>query len=261
MARGNFGERLKRERELREVSPSEITSATRISGRFLEALENEDWSKLPGGIFNRGFVRAISRYLGLDEENLLAEYDLARGDQKIEAPAPYENPIPRPPKWIPILGILVVLGVLAVLVYAGRYGWHRYSAYRAAKQSSTSVLVSPPLSPSSTPQTLAEDPFSTSSGSSGSAAPVLDLSVSTSAATRVRIVADGKLLLDTELPASETRHFSATQQFEVSVGDSSAVLLELNGQAMPPLGAPGASGTIVLSQKDLRQAPGGTSRP
>jgi hypothetical protein len=89
----------------------------------------------------------------------------------------------------------------------------------------------------------------------------LDLSVSTSAATRVRIVADGKMLLDTELPANETRHFPAIQQFEVTAGDSSAVLLELNGQAMPPLGAPGASGTIVLSQKDLRQAPRGTSRP
>jgi cytoskeleton protein RodZ len=261
MARGNFGERLKRERELREVSPSEITSATRISGRFLEALENEDWGRLPGGIFNRGFVRAIARYLGLDEDNLLAEYDLARGEQKIEAPVPYENPIPRPPKWIPILGILVFLGILAGLIYTGRYGWRRYFAYRAAKQSSPAILVSRPPSPSTAPNSLAGDPSSTFSSSGGSAAPALDLSVSTSAATRVRIVADGKLLLDTELPASETRHFSATQQFEVSAGDSSAVLLELNGQAMPPLGAPGASGTMVLSQKDLRQAPDGTSRP
>jgi cytoskeleton protein RodZ len=261
MARGNFGERLKRERELREVSPSEITSATRISGRFLEALENEDWGKLPGGIFNRGFVRAIARYLGLDEESLLAEYDLAHGEQKMEAPVPYENPIPQPPKWIPILGILVFLGILAGLIYTGRYGWRRYSAYHAAKQSSTSMLVSRLPSPSSAPNPLAVEPSSTFSGSPGSTAPALDLSVSTSAATRVRIVADGKLLLDTELPASETRHFSATQQFEVSAGDSSAVLLELNGQAMPPLGAPGASGTMVLSQKDLRQAPGGTSQP
>ena len=81
MAKGNFGERLKRERELREVSPNEVVVATRISLRFLEALENEDWGKLPGGVFNRGFVRAIARYLGLDEEHLLAEYDLARGDQ------------------------------------------------------------------------------------------------------------------------------------------------------------------------------------
>jgi len=86
MARGNFGERLKRERELREVTPNEIVVATRISLRFLDALENEDWDKLPGGIFNRGFVRAIARYLGLDEENLLAEYDLAHGDQSADIP-------------------------------------------------------------------------------------------------------------------------------------------------------------------------------
>jgi hypothetical protein len=89
----------------------------------------------------------------------------------------------------------------------------------------------------------------------------LDLSVSTSAATRVRILADGVLLLDAELPAGETRHFPAEKQFEVTAGDSSAVLLELNGQAMPPVGTPGASGTIVLSEKDLRQEPGGTPQP
>jgi hypothetical protein len=77
----------------------------------------------------------------------------------------------------------------------------------------------------------------------------------------VRILADGKLLLDAELSAGETRHFSASQQFEITAGDSSAVLLELNGQAMPPLGAPGSSGTIVLSQKDLRPTSGGTSQP
>src|SRR5216684_8413409 len=168
MATGNFGERLKRERELREVSPNEVVVATRISLRFLEALENEDWGKLPGGIFNRGFVRSIARYLGLDEESLLAEYDLAHGEQKIEAPAPYENPIPRPSKWIPILGILVFLGILAGLVYAGRYGWRRYSAPRAAKQSSASIALSQPRSPSSTPNTLAADPSSTSSSCSRS---------------------------------------------------------------------------------------------
>ena len=261
MARGNFGERLKREREMREVSPAEITSATRISSRFLQALENEDWGKLPGGIFNRGFVRAISRYLGLDEESLLAEYDLAHGEQKIEAPAPYQNAIPRPPKWIPILGILAFLAILAGLAYAGRSGWRRYSAYRDAKQSSAPVAKSPPAPSSGSLTTSAADPAPAYPGSSASSIPSLDLSVSTSAATRLRILADGKLLLDAELPAGESRHFSANQQFEVTAGDSSAVLLELNGQAMPALGAPGASGTMVLSQKDLRQAPSGTSQP
>src|SRR6516162_7092063 len=62
MAKGNFGERLKRERELREVSLEEITTATRIGPHFLAALENEDWSKLPGGVFKSRF-RSLRRPL------------------------------------------------------------------------------------------------------------------------------------------------------------------------------------------------------
>ena len=248
MARGNFGERLKREREMREVSLEELTKATRISTRFLLALENEDWEKLPGGVFGHGFVRTIARYLGLDEESLLGEYDMARGGQALAEPAKPEERIPSPPKWLPVAAVLVVLLVVVGLFYAGRYGWRRYAAHRAAKQSAVSS------SPAS----------SQNNSSPGAATPTdssLELSVSTSAATRVRVMADGKLLLDTELPAGETRRFSANQQFEVTAGDSSAVLLELNGQAMPPLGAHGSSGTMVLSQKDLRQASGGTAQP
>jgi choline dehydrogenase-like flavoprotein len=89
----------------------------------------------------------------------------------------------------------------------------------------------------------------------------LDLSVSTSDVTRVRVVADGRVVLDARLPAGETRHLSARNQFVVSAAHPSAVLLDLNGQAMPQLGSGGASGTIVLSQKDLRQAPSGNSQP
>lgn len=246
MARGNFGERLKREREMREVSLEELTKATRISIRFLLALENEDWEKLPGGVFGHGFVRTIARYLGLDEESLLGEYDMARGGQALAEPAKPEERIPSPPKWLPVAAVFVVVVIVIGAFYAGRYGWRRYAAHRLAKQSA--ISGSPAQSGSQ-------------NGSTTKADSSLDLSVSTSAATRVRILADGKLLLDTELPAGETRHFSANQQFEVTAGDSSAVLLELNGQAMPPLGAPGSSGTMVLSQKDLRPASGGTTQP
>ena len=135
MAKGNFGERLKHERELREVSPNEIVVATRISLRFLEALENEDWDKLPGGVFNRGFVRAIARFLGLDEEKLLAEYDLARGDQAPEFVSP-EHRIPQTSKWVLVGLVLGALVGIAALVAAGVYGWRRYSADRHGKSSS-----------------------------------------------------------------------------------------------------------------------------
>jgi len=150
MAKGTFGERLKRERELREVSIDELTKATRISQRFLEALENEDWAKLPGGVFGRAFVRTIARYLGLDEESFLAEYDAARGDLSQDGVVERVGEhIPSPPRWIPVAVVLAVLAVLAGIVFAGRYAWRHYQPRRF--QQKTTIRMSPPVAASNIP--------------------------------------------------------------------------------------------------------------
>src|SRR5256885_15785980 len=115
MSRSFFGEHLKRERELRGVSRDEICTATRISIRFLEALENEQWSPLPGGIFNRGFVRAVARFLGLDEDDLLAEYDLAMAEQDSSMEAPLAPPLPQA-HVRPRAGRLVWIGAACLIV-------------------------------------------------------------------------------------------------------------------------------------------------
>ena len=258
MARGNFGERLKRERELREVTMEEITAATRIGSRFLEALENEDWSKLPGGVFNRGFVRSIARYLGLDEEALLGEYDLAHGTQIASVPPQPERRMSSS-KWIPFLLFVGLLVFLFCAVAGGVYFWRHYGARRAQTHSMNSVSPA-----ANTPATSASNPPATQQPSdtpSSTQEPPLDLVVSASAATYIRILADGRLQFEGEFLSGESRHFQAVGEFEVAEADSSAVLLELNGQAMPPLGAPGASGTMTLGRKDLKQASSGNSQP
>jgi cytoskeleton protein RodZ len=269
MAKGSFGERLKREREMREVSLDELTKATRISQRFLEALENEDWKKLPGGVFGRGFVRTIAGYLGLDEETLLGEYDLARGDLSHNSSSRPEERIPSTPPWVPLLVVLLICAALAGLVFAGWYVWRRYSSHHQTQPSSG--LVQAPRDPSvasaisentvmrnAVPAAIpaAAVPVSGEANVSEAAASIaapLDLSVSTSVATGVRVVADDKLVFDDELPVGTKRHFGAMDHFAVTAADSSAVLLELNHQVMRPLGPPGASGTMVLSLKDVRQ--------
>src|SRR5262245_33654272 len=126
MAKGTFGERLKRERELREVSLEEVAKGTRIAERFLEALEHEQWEKLPGGVFGRGFVRSIARYLGLSEENLLSEYDLARGESASPALQKPEERIPSPPRWMPAIAAGALVALLAALLIGGRYAWKAY---------------------------------------------------------------------------------------------------------------------------------------
>jgi cytoskeleton protein RodZ len=252
MAKGTFGERLKRERELREVTLEEVSKATRISARFLEALEGEDWAKLPGGVFGRGFVRTIARYLGLSEESLLAEYDLARGENAVPAQPKPEDRIPSPPKWIPAVALLVVMLLLAGLAFGGVYAWRKWKAHRLKQQS-------PATSSQLTSSTL--DVAAQQSPAATPTATALALNPSTSAATHVRVTADDAVALDADLPAGENRHFTATRQFEVAATDSSAVLLELNGVMMPPIGTPGSSGKMFLSAKDLKQVTGGASQP
>ena len=64
-------------RILRGVSLDDIAAATKIGTRLLRALEEEHFDSLPGGIFNKGYVRAYAKYVGIDEEQAVAEYLVA----------------------------------------------------------------------------------------------------------------------------------------------------------------------------------------
>ena len=79
-----FGEKMRREREMRGVSLEEISGSTKIGTRSLKALEEEDFEKLPGGIFNKGFVRAYARFLGLDEEQAVTDFEAAWREHEVE---------------------------------------------------------------------------------------------------------------------------------------------------------------------------------
>jgi cytoskeleton protein RodZ len=76
----SFGEKLKLERERRKITLEQISSSTKIGTRMLQALEEDKFNQLPGGIFNKGFVRAYARCVGLDEDQTVEEYLEASGD-------------------------------------------------------------------------------------------------------------------------------------------------------------------------------------
>jgi hypothetical protein len=73
-ALGAFGEKLRKQRELRGIELDAISNTTKISTRMLRALEEEHFDQLPGGVFNKGFVRAYARQVGLNEEETIADY-------------------------------------------------------------------------------------------------------------------------------------------------------------------------------------------
>jgi hypothetical protein len=71
---GRIGETLRKARELREIDLREISDATKINVRYLEAIEENRFESLPGGVFNRGFIRAYANYIGLDAQAIVDNY-------------------------------------------------------------------------------------------------------------------------------------------------------------------------------------------
>jgi cytoskeletal protein RodZ len=70
----DFGLRMKRLREERGIALRDIADTTKISVSALEALERNDMSRLPGGIFSRGFIRAYAEQIGVDPEVTVREF-------------------------------------------------------------------------------------------------------------------------------------------------------------------------------------------
>jgi transcriptional regulator with XRE-family HTH domain len=80
-----FGERLRQERESRNITLQEMSESTKIALHCFKLLENDDFANLPGGLYNKGYVRAYAQFIGLDPEPLLKAYALAQQTQEPEA--------------------------------------------------------------------------------------------------------------------------------------------------------------------------------
>lgn len=80
-----LGEKLQQAREARGITLSEVAEQTRIAPLYLECIENNDYRTLPGGIFNKGFVKSFARYVGLDEQEALQDYTTLLASQNSQA--------------------------------------------------------------------------------------------------------------------------------------------------------------------------------
>src|SRR5438105_4365055 len=69
-----LGEKLRQAREERGIPISEVAEQTRISSLYLQSIENDDYKILPGGIFNKGFIKSYAKYVGIDEQEALMDY-------------------------------------------------------------------------------------------------------------------------------------------------------------------------------------------
>ncbi|MBI4479024.1 MAG: DUF4115 domain-containing protein [Acidobacteria bacterium] len=115
---GDLGQRLKREREARGVSLDAIAKHTRIGVRSLKAIEEEAFDQLPGGIFNKSFIRQYAQYLGLDEEQAIHDYLRTMGALK-ETPSAQLQPVAKSSISANAPGVFrLALGAAAVVLVA-----------------------------------------------------------------------------------------------------------------------------------------------
>ncbi len=144
----SLGEELKRERELRDISLREISEATKISMRILEAIERNNFRALPGGIFNRNFLRAYADFIGIDSENVVRKYNQQFDGSNEHAPpvesipgvgatlAPQHIQEKKSGKMLQIVLILVLLILVGTYFYFNR---HRFFP-RTTSENRTSSL-------------------------------------------------------------------------------------------------------------------------
>jgi cytoskeletal protein RodZ len=283
MTKGSFGDHLKREREMRGVSLDEISAATRIAPRFLQAIENDEWDQLPGGVFNRGFVRAVARYLGLDDENLVAEYAAAVGDGPGVPVWTGSPPAVTPDKpWLVwALAAVVVLVILTGGWFAVRriFGWHgsRHAEEITATDTTPSTgasalplatepasvsaeaapIPSPDASPA--PHTADSPPEPAANPPSAGGDTPFELKVQAGKTTRVTVEADAHRVFQGTMKAGEGRVFTARDKIEVSARDAGALQLELNGKTLAPIGRPGHQGKATLTRGSTKETAGGAN--
>lgn len=156
---------MRREREMRGVSLEEISGSTKIGTRSLKALEEEDFEKLPGGIFNKGFVRAYARFLGLDEEEAVTDFEAAwREHEAANGPVLDVQPEPEPEDRESSSNRLLLIALVLLAVVAVGYAVRRYLSVRAesspSSQSEVQQTASTPPETQQQPVSSATSPVS-----------------------------------------------------------------------------------------------------
>jgi cytoskeletal protein RodZ len=261
----NFGASFRRAREAAGLPLERIAAETRISTRFLLAIESEDFHLLPGGVFNRGFVRAYAAHLGLDPDQAVNEYSRisATSDESTVPVREGERNSSNKPE----RSLYPVLAAILLVLIATYYIVNRGSTSKPAEVAAPVSVqeAAPPPDPAPPPTAPAESneviPPTTSPVSASttfpaavSPAPVevkpaapgapfataaLVLEVDVKELTWIRIATDGTVALNDSVSAGTVRRFSAERTIDVILGNAGGASMRINGRDMGQLGARG----------------------
>jgi transcriptional regulator with XRE-family HTH domain len=243
----SFGEELRREREIRGISLKEIADATKISKRFLDALERNDHKTLPAPVFTRGFVREYARYVGLNSEEMVNRYNFAaQHDDRIEKPPQVEkyakvpprdiSPKPSPKRGIPpvyakidrniIISVLIVAALSAIV-------WWIVETKRRSDAAEAAQAI-----PVATPKTTVPVPAAAPKPASDDA--TLRMTIEADGASWLELHADSDRVFYGDFQAGTRKEFEAKEQFRFArIGNAAGLRITVNGVPVPRLGEEG----------------------
>lgn len=290
----SFGAHLKREREQRKITLEDVSVSTKIGTRFLIALEEEHFDQLPGGIFNKGFVRAYARHLGIDEEQAIAAYLAASGANQPD-PKAEEAPLLEVRREEPShFAARIPWGILAIALVAIAIGFALWG-FRAREKSAGVVRTEPsiqaiPGSPAPNAElknastTPAVEPVSppasnvspTPKTAEGPAASGVQLASATTAVAAkqqpssfvvsikaredawISITADGKPIMQDILVAPVEKAVAARSQIVIKTGNAGGLDFSFNGRKLPLQGDYGEVKTLTFGANGLQPIPART---
>jgi cytoskeleton protein RodZ len=236
-----LGEKLRQAREARGSTISEVAEQTRISAQYLEAIENNDYRTLPGGIFNKGFVKSFAKYVGVDEQEALQDYARLmsdQGEENIDDPKTYRPEVltddqARSSLLPTIIFAVIILGLLTwgVLALVNYYQNTQEqplaanaNANKTANSSAANTNSNAAVNPTATP------PIATNE---------IKLEFKTSETVSVEATVDGRRASKEIKPdAPETYTAQQSLRLQYYRGFADRVQLVLNGK---PIAAPPAA--------------------
>ena len=239
-----LGEKLRQAREERGISISEVAEQTRISSLYLKSIEDDNYKPLPGGIFNKGFVKAYAKYVGLDEQEALQDYarliakneDSDELDQHRYRPEVLTDEARTASSMVPTI-------VFAVIILALMTGGLLFFVNYFLNQPDTPAVVNNSSSDLNTASNL--DPSNTDSNSTATVPEQIQLEFKAlSEKVSVTSTVDGNLAYDEVLPDTP-KTFTAEQGLKLRYyrGFADKVQLTLNGRQLEAP-APPARGNI-----------------
>jgi cytoskeletal protein RodZ len=274
-AMGAFGDRLRREREMRGITLEEITESTKISRRHLEALEGEHFDQLPGGVFNKGFVRAYARFLGIDGDQAVADYSAASNEQP-EPEDKFPLEIHQEPNrdlnprrsYLPLA--FAVAALVGVLVGYGFWLKSRPHTNESAAGTTQQALpaaatTGPPVN-SSTPVAESAPPVNQAAAAASPSQPaqaapekpvkpekVFVVQVKAKEDSWVSIVADGKSVMERVLTADKKKKIKAGKVLILRTGNAGGIEVSFNGVSLGSLGNENEPRTLTFNANGLVQ--------